>query len=33
MGVTDYVAQSFARDVVYSPVGEWGTVNQLADLL
>ncbi|PLS78460.1 MAG: N-acetylmuramoyl-L-alanine amidase [Chloroflexi bacterium] len=33
MGVQDYVAQSYARDVVYSPVGEWGTVKQLADLL
>jgi hypothetical protein len=32
MGVQDYVAQSYARDVLYSPVGDWGTVKQLSEL-
>lgn len=29
----DYVTQSFARDVVYSPVGDWNTVKLLSELL
>ena len=33
MGVQDYVAQPFARDVLYSPVGDWAVVKQLRDLL
>lgn len=33
MGAQDYVAQSFARDVLYSPVGEWNIVKQLSELL
>jgi len=33
MGIQDYVAQSFARDVLYSPVGDWGIVKQLSSLL
>lgn len=33
MGEQDYVAQSFARDVLYSPVGDWGIVKQLSELL
>ncbi|HEX6288615.1 MAG TPA: N-acetylmuramoyl-L-alanine amidase [Herpetosiphonaceae bacterium] len=32
MGVQDYVAQPFARDVLYSPVGDWGIVKQLSEL-
>ncbi len=32
MGVQDYVSQSYARDVVYSPVGEWGTVKLLSEI-
>lgn len=33
MGVQDYVAQAFARDVLYSPIGDWGVVKQLSALL
>lgn len=33
LGAQDYVAQSYARDVVYSPVGDWNIVKQLSDLL
>lgn len=32
MGVQDYVAQSYGRDVAYSPVGDWGVVKLLNDL-
>jgi N-acetylmuramoyl-L-alanine amidase len=32
MGEQDYVAQSFARDVLYSPVGDWSIVKQLSAL-
>lgn len=33
MGVQDYVAQPFARDVLYSPIGDWDVVKQLSALL
>jgi N-acetylmuramoyl-L-alanine amidase len=33
MGEQDYVAQIFARDVLYSPVGDWAVVKQLGELL
>lgn len=33
MGVQDYMAQSFARDVLYTPVGDWSVVKQLSELL
>jgi N-acetylmuramoyl-L-alanine amidase len=32
MGETDYVAQSFGADVLYSPVGDWGIVKRLSEL-
>jgi hypothetical protein len=32
MGAQDYVAQPFARDVLYSPVGDWGIVRRLSAL-
>jgi hypothetical protein len=33
MGEQDYVVQPFARDLLYSPVGDWGIVKRLAELL
>jgi N-acetylmuramoyl-L-alanine amidase len=33
MGATDYVAQSYGADVLYSPVGDWNTVKRLNELL
>lgn len=33
MGEQDYVAQLFARDILYSPMGDWGIVKQLDEPL
>lgn len=33
MGAQDFVAQSYGRDVLYSPVGDWGVVDELANIL
>lgn len=33
LGPQGYVTQSYGRDVLYSPVGDWGVVKQLSELL
>lgn len=33
LGAVDYVAQSYGRDVLYSPEGDWSIVKRLSELL